>query len=152
LSWKRGRLGMHERGVVTRVITPGVVEVSMQASEACEKCCACHRSADGAVSIEAIDAAGAKDGDIVDIEISTGGVVAASFVVYLLPVLFLIAGYLFGSTLNGLFPIRISDEAGGIVGALVFLAASFGVVRGYDRKVRRDGKFRARVTRVLSGG
>ena len=143
---------MHEQGVVTRVVAPGRVEVVMQSSAACDKCGACHRDAEGAVAIEASDATGAKDGDSVEIEISTGGVVAASFVVYLLPVFFLIAGYVFGSTLIGFFHIRISGEAGGIVSALLFLAASFGVVRWYDGAVRRKGTLQARVTRVISGG
>lgn len=143
---------MRERGVVTRVIAPGQVEVTIQASVACDKCGVCHRNAEGAVAVEATDASGAKGGDGVEIEISTEGVVAASFVVYLLPVFFLIAGYVFGSTLISFFHIRISDEAGGIVGSLLFLAASFGVVRWYDASVRRKGTLRARVTKVISGG
>lgn len=143
---------MREQGVVTRIIAPGQVEVTLQASAACDRCSACHRNAEGAFAIEASDAAGAKDGDSVEIEISTEGVVAASFVVYLLPILFMIAGYVSGAKLTSFFHIRISDEAGGIVGALLFLAASFLVVRGYDAAVRRKGTLRARVTKVISRG
>src|SRR5512133_2316910 len=106
---------MREQGVVTRVIAPGRVELTLQASAACDKCGVCHRNTEGGVTIEANGDAGIKDGDIVEIEISTGGVVTASFVVYLLPVFFLIAGYVFGSTLIDFFHIRISNEAGGIV-------------------------------------
>ena len=75
-----------------------------------------------------------------------------SFVVYLLPVVFLIAGYIFGSALTGFFSIRVSGETGGIVGALFLLAVSFWVVRRYDRHVRRRGTLRARVIRILPEG
>ncbi len=88
---------MREQGVVTRVIPPDVVEVSLQASEACGRCGACHPDSEGRVGIEAVAVSGVKTGDAVEIEISTGGVVTTSFVVYLLPIVFLIAGYIFGS-------------------------------------------------------
>jgi sigma-E factor negative regulatory protein RseC len=140
---------MREQGVVTRVIPPDVIEVSLQASEACGRCGACHPASEGRVSIEAVGASGVKAGDAVEIEISTGGVVTTSFVVYLLPVFFLIAGYIFGSLLSGFFSIGISGETGGIIGAVSLFAVSFGVVRWYDRDVRRRGALRARVTRIL---
>jgi len=141
--------GMREQGVVTRVIPPDVVEVSLQASEACGRCGACHPATGGRVGIEAVGVSGVKTGDVVEIEISTGGVVATSFMIYLLPVVFLIAGYIFGSVLVGFFSIRVSGETGGIVGAILFCAVSFGVIRWYDRDVRRRGTLQARVTRIL---
>jgi sigma-E factor negative regulatory protein RseC len=151
LSFSRqtGVNGMREQGVVTRVIPPDVVEVSLQASEACGRCGACHPDTEGRIGIEAAGVSGVKTGDMVEIEISTEGVVAASFVVYLLPVVFLIAGYIFGSVLDGFFSIRVSDETGGIIGAVFFCAVSFGVIRRYDRGVRRRGTLQARVTRIL---
>lgn len=140
---------MREQGVVTRVTPPDGVEVSLEASEACGRCGACHPSTEGRVCIEAVAVPGVKAGDAVEIEISTGGVVATSFVVYLLPVFFLIAGYIFGSILAGFFSIGISGETGGIIGAIFLFAVSFGVVRWYDRDVRRRGTLRARVTRII---
>jgi sigma-E factor negative regulatory protein RseC len=142
---------MREQGVVTRLIPPDAVEVSLQASEACGRCGACHPASEGRVGIEAAALPGLREGDGVEIEISTGGVVAASFVVYLLPVLFLIAGYVLGSRLAGFIAGGLSGESGGIVGAMVLFAASFGIVRRYDRHVRRRGTLRARVIRILPG-
>jgi sigma-E factor negative regulatory protein RseC len=144
-----GENGMREQGVVTRLIPPDVVEVTLQASEACGRCGACRPASEGRVGIEAVGVSGVKTGDVVEIEISTGGVVTTSFVVYLLPVFFLIAGYIFGSVLAGLFSVQVSDETGGIIGAILFCAVSFGVIRWYDRDVRRRGTLQARVTRIL---
>jgi len=141
---------MLEQGVVTRVIPPDAVEVSLPASEACGRCGACHPASEGRVGIEAVALPGLREGDAVEIEISTGGVVATSFVVYLLPVCFLIAGYILGSTLAGFFSIGVSGEMGGIAGAIFLFAVSFGVIRWYDRHVRRQGTLRARVTRIIT--
>ncbi len=140
---------MFERGVVTRIIPPDGVEISLQATEACGRCGACHPASEGRVCIEAVSMAGVKAGDTVEIEISTGGVVATSFIVYLLPVFFLIAGYVLGSLLAGLLLVGISDETGGIAGAILLCAVSFWVVRWYDRDVRKRGALRAKVVRIL---
>ena len=141
---------MREQGIVTRIIPPDIVEVSLQASQACGRCGACHPASEGRVGIEAAGVSGVKTGDVVEIEISTRGVVATSFVVYLLPVVFLIAGYIFGSVSAGFFSIGISGEMGGIGGAIFLFAVSFGVIRWYDRDVRRRGTLRARVTRIIT--
>jgi len=141
---------MREQGVVARVISPGIVEISLEPSEACGRCGACHRGGAGAASLEAVDALGVKKGDIVEIEISTRGVVSASFVVYLLPLVFLIAGYGIGSMTAAFTPLPFSGEAAGIAGAVLLFAVSFIVIRWYDRGVSRRGTLRAAVTKVLS--
>jgi sigma-E factor negative regulatory protein RseC len=144
--------GMREQGIVTRAIPPNAVEVSLKASEACGRCGACHPHTEGRVSIEAAAINGLKAGDAVELEISTGGVLAASFIVYLLPGVCLIAGYVIGSALGGLFSIRVSDERGGIAGAILLFAASFWVVRRYDQAARRRKTPQAKVIRILPEG
>lgn len=141
--------GMREQGIVTRIIPPDRVEVAMPTSEACGHCGVCHRDRKGENCIEAWVAVPLKEGDRVEVEIATQGVVAAGMVVYLLPLLFLVAGYFFGTLLADLFPIRVSGEAGGILCAFAFLAASLLVVRWIDRRVNRKGTLRARVARIL---
>jgi positive regulator of sigma E activity len=147
---RNGVNGMREQGVVTRVTPPDVIEVTLQASEACGRCGACHPNTEGSVCIEAVGGFGVKTGDSVEIEISTGGVVKTSFMVYLLPVFSMIAGYVFGAALADFIP--VAGETGGIAGALFLLAVSFWVVRRYDRHVRRRGTLRARVIRILPEG
>lgn len=141
---------MREKGVIARVISPGIVEISLKSSEACGRCGACHRDETGSASLEAVDALGAKQGDTVEIEISTQGIVTASFVVYLLPVVFLIAGYMIGSMTAAFAPLPVSGEEAGITGSVLFFAVSFIVIRWYDRGVSRRGTLRAAVTKVLS--
>ena len=141
---------MLEQGVVRKIISPDLVEISLKKKESCHKCRACNDDGAEAVSIEAGNAARARIGDCVEIEISTRGVVAASSIVYLLPIAFLLAGYLCGSIWSRFF-YNGNSESPGIVCALAFLAASFMVVRSYDRGIRRKGSLRAQVLRVLIG-
>jgi sigma-E factor negative regulatory protein RseC len=140
---------MREQGVVSRIVSPGVVEVVFRTSEACKGCCACHRDAEGKTSLNAASFAGVKTGDLVEVEIPTREVVTASFVVYLLPVLSLMLGYLVGSAFAGLFHSRFSGETAGMVCAFIFFAFSFLGVRWYDGHILRKGTLQARVTGIL---
>jgi len=140
---------MLEQGLVKKVISPGIVEISLKKAESCRQCKTCCESGADDVSIEASNAAGAREGDAVEFEISTSGVVAASFVVYLVPVIFLIAGYIGGSFLSRRL-YNVASEGMSVFCAFVSLAASVLVVRFYDRRVRRKGNLQARVLRVVA--
>jgi len=141
---------MREQGVVRKVISRETVEISVEKSASCHQCKAC-RDTEGEVAfIEAVNAAGAKEGDLVEIDISTRGVVVVSSVVYLLPIAFLMAGYLSGSLLTRFF-YNSHSEGLSVLSALIFLAASFMAVRYYDRRMQRRGGLRARVLRVTTG-
>ena len=142
---------MLEQGVVIRIVSPGVVEVSLPEQEGCAGCGACRRNETGAVSIEAENLAGAGIGDAVQVEIATGGVVRSSAVVYLLPVIALLTGYGVGSVVARWVP-TLSGEMGGIVGSVIFCTCSFLIVRWYDRRVGRQKMVRATVTGILTPG
>ena len=91
----------------------------------CHKCAGC-----GAVEQTMIFTArnpiGAKPGDMVTVESATGPVLKAAAVLYLLPLVLFIAGYLVGMQWN----------LGGLAGALAF-GLSIGLVIAYDRLVMK---------------
>lgn len=132
---------MKEQGVVSRVISKNLVEVAFKRTEACEKCQMCHNLEEGMVGIESVNEMGAKMGDIVEIEIPSGEVVKGSLVVFLVPILLLIFGYLLGALLN---------EFTGVVSAILFLLLSFFVIRWYDRNVQQKEALRAKIIRRVS--
>lgn len=142
---------MLEQGVVIRIVSPGIVEVSLPEQEGCAGCGACRHGEAGAVSIEAENTAGAGIGDAVQVDVAVGGVVQSSAVVYLLPVFALLAGYGVGSVAARWVP-SLSGEAGGIAGSVVFCACSFLIVRWYDRRAGRQKTVRATVTKILTPG
>ena len=91
----------------------------------CHKCSGC-----GAVEQTMIFTAqnpiGAKPGDMVTVESATGPVLQAAAMLYLLPLVLFIAGYLIG----------MQWGLGGLVGALAF-GLSIGLVIVYDRFVMK---------------
>ncbi|MBR2422748.1 MAG: SoxR reducing system RseC family protein [Oscillospiraceae bacterium] len=91
----------------------------------CHKCSGC-----GAVEQTMIFTArnpiGAKPGALVTVESETGPVLKAAAVLYLLPLVMFIAGYLLGMQWN----------LGGLIGALGF-GLSVGLVIVYDRLVMK---------------
>lgn len=91
----------------------------------CHKCSGC-----GAVEQTMIFSArnpiGARVGDMVTVESATGPVLKAAAVLYLLPLVLFIAGYLVGMQWN----------LGGLTGALAFLL-SIGLIIAYDRLVMK---------------
>lgn len=131
---------MREQGIVSKVKSKNLVEVAFKRTEACEKCQMCHNLEEGMVGIESVNEIGAKMGDIVEIEIPSGEVVKGSLVVFLLPVLFMIVGYLIGALLN---------EFVGVIGAILFLPLSFFVIRWYDKNIQQKEALRARILRVV---
>ena len=140
-----GRAAMTEVGSVVSVNDDAAV-VAMRMSGACKKCGLCMSSSDGKdVLLLARNEAGAKIGDSVEIEISSGRVLMAAFVVYLVPVVMTVVGFLVGSAVSG-----GSEESGlPIVLAVVFLVVSFLAVWLYDLRVRKGERREATVTRVL---
>ena len=91
----------------------------------CHKCSGC-----GAVEQTMIFTArnpiGARPGDMVTVESATGPLLKAAAVLYLLPLVLFIAGYLVG----------MQWGMGGLVGAMAF-AASIGLIIAYDRLVMK---------------
>jgi sigma-E factor negative regulatory protein RseC len=121
--------------------------VAMPMSGECKKCGLCTVASGGReVLLEARNDAGAGAGDTVEIEIAPGRVLAAAFIIYMIPILMTIVGFLVGSAASGGDP----DADLPIVLAVVFLAVSFVLVWLYDRRLRKAERRHAVVTRVLT--
>jgi sigma-E factor negative regulatory protein RseC len=141
---------MKEKGIVTRIISGKLVEVAIQRSEACAKCRACHDLGQGMMGIEAVNEVEAKREDVVEIEIPSEEVVKGSMVVFLLPIFFLIVGYLVGSYLMRLIGFRGLVEVVGVISALLFLAASFFAINWYDKNIVKKEALRAHIVKIIT--
>jgi sigma-E factor negative regulatory protein RseC len=138
---------LRESGCVVSV-NGDIAVVAVRMSGACEKCGLCLASSDGKeMLLLAKNEIGAREGDDVDIEILPGKVIAAAFVVYMIPVVMTIFGFLLGSALTG----GSDTSALPIVLAVLFLVGSFAGVWLYDMRVRRHETRQATVTRITTG-
>ena len=140
---------MREQGIITKIISGKIVEVAFKRSDACAKCRLCHDVAEGMTAIEAIDAIGARIDDIVEIEIPSEEVVKSSLLIFLMPIFFLIGGYLVSAALMRAMGIAEAFEAISVVAALAAFAASFYVVRWYDKRVEQKAALRAKIIKIL---
>ena len=89
-----------EEGIVTE-ISNGVALISISESSFCEECTAkifCHTE-NNIKSVAAKDLVGVKAGDIVQISIRGKKLVAASIILYFIPLLFLVGGIIIGMNL-----------------------------------------------------
>ncbi|MBD3366823.1 MAG: hypothetical protein GF405_01460 [Candidatus Eisenbacteria bacterium] len=137
---------MKEIGCVVSVKDDAAV-VAMPMSGACEKCGMCMMSGDGReVMVLAKNDAGAGDGDTVEIEITAGRVVASAFLIYMVPVVMTIIGFLVGNAITG----GAEDSVLPIVMAIVFLVVAFVAVGLYDMRLRKAERREASVLRILS--
>ena len=106
--------------------TAQVVYVRQSAcSGDCHKCSGCG-AVQQAMIFTAHNPIGARPGDLVTVESATGPVLKAAAVLYLLPLVMFIGGYLLG----------MQWQLGGLLGALAF-ALSIGIVITYDRLVMK---------------
>lgn len=143
---------MEEHGVVVRKNGHTAV-IKAERSGACDSCASkksCHSGAgaDNAILIEAADPVGTKVGDRVVFSVSSGSILKAGLLLYLLPIAFFIGGVVLGqAVLTGYLPGYNADLVSGAAG-LVFLALAFGGLKLYSALSERSGSFRPRVIRV----
>ena len=91
----------------------------------CHKCSGCG-AVEQTMLFEARNPIGAKPGELVVVESQSGPVLKAAAVLYMLPLVLFIAGYLLG----------MQWKLGGLIGALTF-ALSIGIAVAYDRLVMK---------------
>ena len=91
----------------------------------CHKCSGCG-AVHQAMVFTARNPIGARPGELVTVESATGPVLKAAAVLYMLPLVLFIAGYLLGMQWN----------LGGLTGGLAFLL-SIGLIIAYDRLVMK---------------
>jgi len=117
---------MRERGVVisTRGLT---AQVRFEKGSHCEGCNACQAFGDGSAVLEVRNEVHAVPGDVVEVEIPPREVLTSSFIVFIVPALCLIVGYLVASRALG------AGEGASVLAAFAGLLIGFAGVRLYDR-------------------
>ena len=128
---------MVQKAIVKRILSPGVAEVSLmrqlECGLSCKSCEGCPQKPVDEITALADNPVGAKVGDVVEVEANAGSSIGIAALVYLLPCVTLILGYLAGS----LF---------GLPNALCLLTAFLGLLAGFtpalwlNRRIVKSGK------------
>ena len=140
-----------EEGIVTKIESTTTAWVKTTKTEACKACAArntCHSVGGGKeMEVEAINHAGAQVGQKVVLSFDTSPLLKATFLLYVFPIIAMIAGALLGQQLAPNFDFDAS-----------FLPAIFGFsffgltilfVRSRGNKLAQKDEYRPKIIRVI---
>lgn len=133
---------MQRIGIIERLMPHQKAMVRLVRHTACEKCGACHLGdANKNITMVAMNDIGAVTGDKVTIEMPTGGVLKAAFIMYMIPLLSLFIGV----GLSLLFQVR--EEIAVLIG-LVAAAFAFIGVSLFEPRYRKNSIYQAKIVSV----
>jgi sigma-E factor negative regulatory protein RseC len=139
-----------EEGIVID-IQGETARVKTQKTSACESCSAkssCHAIGGGKeMEVDALNAVGARIGDRVVMGFETASLVKAAFLLYILPILCMIAGGFLGQEFAA--PLRLHPAFLSVATAFLFLGLSFCFVRIKGNRMGRTTPYRPKILRVL---
>ena len=142
-----------EEGIVTKVYS-STAWVKCSKSAACESCSAkgfCDTVGGGSdddVEVEAINAVGAKVDDRVTISFETSSLLKVSFLVYMVPVLFLILGVVTGDKIALIF--NYDRSIFSVLVGFLFLFAAFFFVKAKGKELSRKDEYQPKIIRILN--
>ena len=140
-----------EQGLIAGIDEKGWAQVVTQRRDACGGCGAGHCCTAFAGSskmlIKAVNRVGAGEGDLVSIDLASGGVIQNAAILYVIPVLGLIFGAVVGSTLDLKWPLKGVDET--MLFTFVGLALGFLVTVLISRQLSKKKQFTPVITCVL---
>ncbi|HHT06291.1 MAG TPA: SoxR reducing system RseC family protein [Hydrogenispora sp.] len=119
---------------------------------ACRKCGACLVLGNSLSEQEIVlpkDQLDLAKGDRVAIGLKESSILKASFMVYALPLILFLLGYLGGAHLGSGFMGEALAEAAGLLGGVLALALAYGGLYLYDRRLQKTERYQPYIARVL---
>ena len=140
-----------EQGIVIKTDS-GTAWVKTVKSGACAGCSArgsCHAMGNSdEMEVKAINQAGAKVGDRIVLSFETSSLLKATFMLYVFPILLLIAGAAIGHEMAPKFGFDPSGFSA-IIGFAFFFAAVL-VIKAKAGKMAKKNEYRPKITRILA--
>ncbi len=139
-----------EEGIIIKVFTTTAMVKTLQMT-ACESCAErdhCHTSGGGQkiMEVEADNPVGAELGDRVVVSFATGQLFKLSFLLYVFPIIIMIAGALIGERMAE--NLNANPSAMSAFLGFTFFFAAMAVVKLLDKKARKTGKYRPEIVKI----
>ncbi len=138
-----------EKGTVTKLDSTATY-VKTTKTSACESCAAkdsCHTLGGGKeMEVEVINTIGAKEGDEVVMSLETSSLIKASFLIYVFPILCMIAGAVIGQEIAPNY--NLSAAVWSLVLGFLFFFLAFLIVRLMGNKLSEKEKYRPKIIRI----
>lgn len=143
---------IEEIGKVVELKSKLVAVVLCQRSSFCEHCASmqsCQMGSDErSMLVEVQNALGAEVGDRVRLVTSSRTFLQSSFLLYIVPLLFLVAGAVCGQLLGGFLHLGLDSDLLSAILGVAFLAMSFVLIRVGSRAIPREATM-PRVVEIL---
>ena len=141
-----------EEGIVFKIETPGMAWIRTTRSSACESCSsrdACQGSDSGKemeMEVEALNTADARVGDRIVLNIKTASLLKATFLLYVFPILAMLAGALIGQSVA---EARGSDPSSmAALFAFGFFGLSFVCIRITGRHLAKNQDYKPEIIKI----
>lgn len=140
-----------EEGIVFRLgpTGSGTAWVKTTRSSACESCSsrqACHAGGGKEMEVEAINTADARVGDRIVLNIKTTSLLKATFLLYVFPILAMIAGALIGQMVGAM---RGGDPSGmSALFAFLSFGLAFLLIRIVGRRLSRNDAYTPEIIKI----
>ncbi|MDM8549363.1 SoxR reducing system RseC family protein [Desulfobacterales bacterium HSG2] len=142
-----------ETGIVTKLGST-TAWVKTTKTSACESCAAkdgCHTLGGGKeMEVEAINTAKAKVGDRVVIGFKDASLIKASFLIYIFPILSMIAGAVIGEKIAEVYGFTASALS--VTGGFLFFLLAFLIVKSVGTKLSAKNEYRPKIIRIKRHG
>lgn len=139
-----------EQGVVLRTDSESAWVKTVRSS-ACEGCTAresCHTTGGGQdMEVEAINLVGARVGDRIVLSFETASLLKATFLIYLFPIIVLIAGAAIGQALAPF--IGMSPSAASVFLGFAFFFIALFVIKIRANRMAKKNAYRPKITKIL---
>lgn len=117
---------------------------------ACKNCGACSLMGEGEQEVLLPNDLDLQVGDRVEVGMRNDHFLQASLLLYGVPLIFLLLGYLAGEGLMRIWRFTGHEEVGGVVGGLLFLFLSYKGINLYDRGLQDSDQYQLKVSRIIS--
>jgi sigma-E factor negative regulatory protein RseC len=140
-----------EQGVVLRTESQ-TAWVKTVRSSACEGCTArdsCHTTGGGQnMEVQAINSAGAGVGDRIVLSFETASLLKATFLIYVFPIIFLIAGAALGQVLASF--ITFSPSALSVLFGFAFFFSSLFIMKARANKMAQKNSYQPKIIKIIT--
>ena len=140
-----------EQGIVTKIASTTTAWVKTTKTDACEACAAkstCHSVGGGKeMEVEAINSAGAQVGQKVVLSFDTSPLLKATFLLYVFPIIAMIAGAFVGQQLAPNFSLNPSFMSA--IFGFLFFGLTILFVRSKGNKLAQRDEYRPKIVRVI---
>jgi len=140
-----------EQGVVLRTESDAAWVKTVRSS-ACEGCTArgsCHTTGSGEdMEVKAINSVGAGVGDRIVLSFETASLLKATFLIYVFPIILMIAGAVFGQVLAPFIDFSPSGLSV-LLGFAFFFSALF-IIKTRANKMAKKNAYQPKITKILT--